>query len=164
MDLYVVILRNLHIFGGIIWVGFALVVVLALIPAVKNSNAQGHAMMRSLLTNSRFGMIFPISSIVTVVAGLLLYYNVSDGFNSDYMSSSQGIVLSIGVLFGLLAFGHGAAATGRATSKYAEALQKDGPEAQSTAAAFDKLVLHSYISTAMTVIAVVAMASARYVG
>lgn len=164
MDVYVVILRNLHIFGGIIWVGFALFTMILLVPAVKNMGTSGHTMMKGFLNNSRFAMALPAASVITTVAGLLLYYEVSDGFNADYMGSTQGIVLSIGVLAGLLAFGHGGAAMGKVTNTYVAALEKDGPESATVAAAFDKLTLHGYISTGLTVIAVIGMATARYAG
>lgn len=170
MDLYIIILRLIHIFAGIVWVGAGFFMLFVLMPAVCQMGLEGRAFMTSFGKHSRFDMLMPIASLLTTVAGLLLYYEVSDGFNADWMGSDGGIVLSIGVVAGLLAFGHGGAVTGPTSGKLAklgeQMTARDVPPTEEQISEFQalqrKFVLHGQISMVLLVIAVVGMSAARY--
>jgi uncharacterized membrane protein len=170
MDLYMIVLRLIHIFAGIFWVGSGFFMVFVLAPAARKMGQDGRAFMMGFGKHSRINMLMPMSSLLTTVAGLLLYYEVSDGFNADWMKSDGGIVLSIGVVAGLLAFGHGGAVTGPASGKLAklgeEISAQGGPPTEAQLSQIQalqaKFVLHGQISVLLLVIAVVGMSAARY--
>ncbi len=170
MDLMMIIFRLIHIFAGIIWVGAGFFMLLVLVPAVRSMDPNVPSVMGSAVFQKRFNRTMTISALLTTLFGLALYGEVSDGFNADWMSSDGGIVLSIGSLAGLLAFGHGAGALGPLTNKIArlgEALrEQDGPPTAEQRAELQALqaknVRHAQISMVLLVIAVAGMAAARY--
>jgi uncharacterized membrane protein len=165
MDILMVILRLVHIFAGIFWVGTGLFVAIIIIPAMQNMRSS--QLMQMIMRHSRFDMAMTVSALLTTLAGVWLYVRVSDGFNADWMRDPGSIVLSIGAVAGLLAFGHGGAALGSITGKYAKlAKALDGePSAaqqQELMALQARIATHSRISLILMIIAVIGMASARY--
>lgn len=170
MDLMMIIFRLIHIFAGIIWVGAGFFMLLVLVPAIRSMPRDTPTVMSSAVFQKRFSRVMAISAILTTLFGLALYGEVSDGFNADWMSSDGGIVLTIGSLAGLLAFGHGAGTLGPLQTKLArlgETLsEQDGPPSAEQRAELQALqaksVRHAQISMVMLVIAVAGMAAARY--
>ena len=170
MDIYMIILRLIHFFAGTFWVGASALLVLVISPAIKKMGPDGVKFMQNLNRMPSFGMFFPILALLTVISGALMYWEVSDGFNADWMELDSSIVLSIGAVAGILAFLHGGGTLGRASGKMnelAKAVEGQGgpptPEQQAelieTAAYFE---LHSRISFGLMIVAVAGMASARY--
>ncbi len=166
----VTILRLLHIVAGVIWVGAGITVSMYLEPALTKSGVDSGKVMRTLYTKTSFDKLMPIVSIITTVAGLILYYMVSNGFSDvNYMKSGQGIVLSIGALAGLAAFGHGFATLGKYSRRYAALIAEAGnnpsdEQLKSLNELEAKLTLHGKMSMWMGVVAVVFMAGARHIG
>ena len=74
-DMYVIILRLLHIVGGVIWAGSGLFQVLVLQPTARQQAAGGGAFMKSLMSNPRMGQLMGGSAIATLGSGLLLYWH-----------------------------------------------------------------------------------------
>jgi hypothetical protein len=150
---------------GVILVGFVE-------PAIHTMPAQNRQRFYwALYTRTRIGTAFPIASGLTTAAGLLLYL-VSQ--SHLYFSQNGNIVLGTGALFGLLAFGHGAAATGPLTGRYTAALAAaygteggaGGEISADQLASLEEITrkhdVHTRISVILGLIALVAMASARY--
>lgn len=170
MDTLMVVLRLVHIFAGIAWVGAGFFMMLVLIPLVQQMGAEGGRFMQSFAAKSRFGKVMLVSSLLTTLSGLWLYYRVSDHFNSDWMSASAGVVLSIGSVAGVLAFGHGAAQTGPGFDKMGSLARQieaqGGPPTEAQMAEMHALgernMQHGRISVLLEIIAVVGMAAARY--
>ena len=102
--LIITVLRLLHIVAGLIWVGAAILMSCYIEPALERAGAGGSPFLRALYRDSSFPRLIPLSALITTVAGLLLYGLMS---YHEAMSSSMGMVLTLGALFGLLAFGHG---------------------------------------------------------
>lgn len=165
----VTILRLIHIISGVLWVGVGVALSMYFEPALSRSGVDVSKVTRALYTKTGFDKLMPIVALLTTGAGLILYWAVSNGFSADYMRSGQGIVLGIGVVLGLLAFGHGAGALGRMSGKYV-ALVKDMPDTPTDAqqgeitAMEAKLMRHARISMWLGVGALFFMAGARYVG
>lgn len=162
-------LRLSHIFFGILWVGFGVVSAFVLHPLAKSMGEKGHAMLRVFYAYSNYNKIFPIAAIVTTAAGLIMWPARVDGMDFIGFSGTGDIIMIIGALIGLVAFGHGAGATGRFGGEYAKAAkafeETESPseeQASELATLRAKLFLHSNISGILTIIAAVAMASARY--
>ena len=163
MDLYIILLRIVHIFASIYWVGTALFLVLVLIPVSRRMGENSLNLVGPVYSSPMFGISFAVSAIATTIAGLLLWWEVSDGFNADYMGSDGGIVLSIGVLAGLLAFGHGLFALGKYSRQFATAYSAEPRNIDVAKNAENKIARNSYISLGLMIVAVVGMSAARYV-
>ena len=167
--IFITVFRLLHIISGVIWIGAGIILSMYIEPVLTKSGVDSSKFMRYLYTKSGFDKLMPIVAILTTVAGLVLFWLVTDGFGSvDYMRSGQGIVLSIGALFGLLAFGHGFAALGNMTRKYGLLVAEAGDnpnsdQASALQALEQKLMRHGRISMWLGVLALVFMAGARYV-
>lgn len=169
MDGFMVVMRLIHIFAAVYWVGAGMFVVAMLLPAVRAQGTEGDRFFLGFLKHTRFELSMPVSALLTTLAGLALYDRVSDHFNSDWMQSDAGIVLSIGSLAGIAAFLHGGAAIGRTTGKYRAALaavfegQDPTQEQRDTLARVRaKVMRQAPTSVVLQLIALAGMAAARY--
>jgi hypothetical protein len=166
----VTIFRFLHIIFGVIWVGFGTLLAWLMIPTAQRMGERGSTMLRTFVGYSPVGTIIGVSALVTTLAGLLLWpFRVQGAIDFRAFTGTGDIVMAIGAVFGLLAFGHGATATGRYTGVYAAAAKAydDDPSDANRAAlddAYSKMKLHANVSAWLTVIAVVCMSGARYLG
>lgn len=168
MDTLMIVLRVIHIFGGVYWVGASFFMAFLLSPAIKAAGSHGTRTLARLLDATYYATAFPVAAISTTLAGMILYYKISDGFNLDWMESTGGVVLSIGSVAGLLAMGHGGAALGSRTSRAAEMVKNfglDGPTPQQEAeflTLMEETDRHTKISLVLMLIALFCMATARY--
>jgi len=106
MDLYVVVLRLLHIVFGVLWVGFACFVPFVLMPSLMDAGPAAGPVMGAI---QRRGLPKIMSAFagITILAGILLLRRVSGGFRPEFMGSHMGMALSIGALAALIAFAIG---------------------------------------------------------
>lgn len=170
MDEYMVGLRLVHIIAGIIWVGFGWFMAFMLRPAVKALGQEGQSFMRGLAKHTPLVALMPVVALLTVVSGLLLYYRISDHFNSDWMGSTAGVVLTVGSIAGIVEFVFGGIVIGPTMGKIgqiASALESQGtPPSQDQLGQLRELQARmgwaEPASSAMTFVAVVGMAAARY--
>jgi mono/diheme cytochrome c family protein/uncharacterized membrane protein len=170
VDLYIIVVRLIHILGMVVWLGSGIFTIAFLQPAVTGLGIEGQRFMQSFFKHTRFEIAMPLSGLITVVAGALLFYRVSDGFNSDWMGSTPGIVLSVASLAGLAAFLHGATMIGPVTQKTTKLMREI--EAQGTPPSEAQMSLmrqlqgltrmHGQISVGLMLIAILGMVSARY--
>lgn len=171
MDIYMISLRLLHIFAGIFWVGTAFFFVLFLEPTITTAGPAGGTVM-GRLTLTRFPMVMAVSSIVTVVVGVLMYLKDSSGLQVNWIAAPSGVAITIGSLAGILAFLLGAIVQMPASARMA-ALQKEiqaagGPPTPSQMAELhvllDRISNASRWGAVLMVIAVIGMAIARELG
>jgi uncharacterized membrane protein len=116
-QIYIIILRILHIAGAMLWFGGGVFIIYVLDPTVELAKEDGTRFMHLLNRQRQFTALMPAASGTTLLAGLLLYERVSAGFNSDWMSSRPGMVLSIGAVAGTIAFITGAVFRSRIDKK-----------------------------------------------
>lgn len=168
MDILTVLLRLLHIVAAFAWVGLGAAMTFYIAPAAMAAGESGLRFLKTLLTRTSFGSIFGITAGLTTLAGILLYLFAD---SASRFTQTGNMVLGIGALFGLLATIHGGAVVGRSTGALAQALAQNVPDgdqpipADARASLTDlgqKLVGHARISMVLMVIALVGMASARY--
>jgi uncharacterized membrane protein len=127
----VLILRLLHIFGAFAWIGGAMFLNAVVLPTVKDAGPDGGKFMQWVGRTGRLTNLFTAASITTVLAGVILLYPISGGFQSTWFGSAHGIVLSIGGVIGILALLHGIFGAGAVARKSAalakEMAAKGGP-------------------------------------
>jgi hypothetical protein len=168
MDILLILLRLIHILAGVAWVGLAAALAFFIAPAALNAGGSGMHFLRSLFGGTTIARVFPMVSGITMLAGILMYVLSNSG---SHFSQTGNIVLGLGALFGIIAGIHGGAVTGRATKTLAEALMQPaladnqaipadtlaGLRAQG-----EKLVYHARVSFALSALALLGMAAARY--
>ena len=76
MDVYLIILRILHIAAGVFWVGAAALFFFFVEPTVKALGPTGGAFMGHLSKVKRMPLVILMSAGLTVLAGILLYLEV----------------------------------------------------------------------------------------
>ncbi len=170
MEIGMIVLRLIHIFSGVFWVGSLLVIVGFLQPAAALAGADGGRFMQSLYNRTRFGPVQGIAGALTVLSGLAMYLRDSAGLQIAWITSPSGLVLTIGGLAGILAGVVGGAMAGPAGARMA-ALTKQiqGSGAAPTAAQMTEMqALQKRVNqvtlwtTLLLVLALAAMATARY--
>lgn len=116
MEILLSITRAIHVFSAFIWAGVVFVNYAWLSPAVKESGPAGGQVM-GRIAKSSLPRAMTIAPILTVLAGLVLYWVYSGHFSAAYMTSWKGIALSIGALAGLAAFFEGWFVSGPTVNK-----------------------------------------------
>ncbi len=159
MDIYLIVLRLVHIVAAVLWVGTGFFTTVILVPTVVRLGTDAAQFIRGLGQSSVFKMVFPVSAGVTVLAGILLYLKPGE---SSHFSSTGWIVLSIGALAGIIGAIHGGAILGRMTGVYMGKLASGSADSGELSTLGAKLLQHANISLVLAVVALVGMASARY--
>ena len=114
MDL-TVLLRLIHISAAIFWVGTTFFMLFFLEPVIEHTGQAGNQVMQVLASNTRFPQVIALSGIITVLAGLAMYWRVY-GFDITTMFSSR-FPLTLGALAGFLAFFTGSYFQGRSVKQ-----------------------------------------------
>lgn len=102
MNYLMIVLRLLHIFSGVFWVGAALMLTFFISPTVTATKDAGQGFMRYFMGNTKFNLAMWTAAITTVVAGFILYWIDSDGFTSAWTHSGPGIGYGAAAGFALL--------------------------------------------------------------
>jgi uncharacterized membrane protein len=170
-DAYMVFLRIVHIVTGVIWVGSLFVVVVFVQPSAATLGAAGAPFM-SELRRRRFVDVVFADALLTVVAGSFLYWHDWHAYPSfgDWIGSSFGTALTVGALLAISGLSVAALVTrpmiGRLVSLGKHVAESGGAPATETAARIGvlqrRLVVAERASFSLVLVAVVAMASARY--
>jgi uncharacterized membrane protein len=83
------VLRVIHVLGGIFWVGSALFTTIFLMPAIATAGGNAGAVLgvmrqRGLLT------VLPVVALLTMASGLRLLWIMSGGFSGAYFRTGTG--------------------------------------------------------------------------
>jgi hypothetical protein len=123
MAIIITILRLLHIFGAVAWIGGGMFLISVVIPSVRDAGADGAKFMQAVGRSGRLTRMFTGASSTTFLAGLILYPLL--GYPTMMSKGSlPAIILTIGAVFGLLAFLHGIFGAG-AVARKSTALAKE---------------------------------------
>jgi uncharacterized membrane protein len=170
MDVYMLVLRLIHVLSGVFWAGSAIFFAILLIPAVGDAGEAGGRVMGAL-AERKLPRVLGAASGLTVLSGLLMYWRDSNGFSNGFMSSGPGIMFTTGALAALATLVTGGAIVGRATTRLAElgkAVAASGgkptPEQGAEMGALSaRVAKFGKINAVLLVIAVICMGTAQYV-
>lgn len=168
MNILTIVLRIIHIFAGVFWVGSAWWFVFFLGPTVQALGPDGGKFMGYLVTKRRIGVVITIAAILTVLAGWTLFFM---HYSIAGLSTSAGLTFAIGGVIGLIALAVGGGVTGPTTTKMTKLggeIQSAGKppttEQQAEMAALQKRLATAGLWTAiLTSLALLMMATARYI-
>ena len=170
-DLTMIALRMIHIFGAACWIGFTYFVAFFLLPALSAAGPASGAVLRSLVTRTKFSMAMSLSGAGTVVSGFLLMWKDSSGFDPAWMGSKTGMVYSTAALFGVISGamgGHTGGTIGTKIMVLGRAVDAAGgsvtPEQTAELAALQARLSQAMRRTATTLtIALAGMIAARHI-
>lgn len=162
-------LRLLHIVGGSVWVGAAVIMAFFLLPTARKGGPEGARFVGQVM--QRMGPGFGIMMLLTVVPGFIMYWRISGGFDRAWMGSPTGKALGAGAVASLLAIIVGMMINGPTRSRIValrKTLETQGraPTAtETTQLAHWQLRIErgARAAAALLVVAACAMAIARYV-
>ena len=172
---FYIVFRIFHIGAGVAWVGSVYFLVVFVQPTSAAIGPAAAPFMTELLGARRLVDRILVLAGVTILAGLILYLkdmNAVGGFG-DWVGSSEGLVFTIGGLCAIAAAAIGAFGTRPAVGellavgrKIGQASQEGGaPSADLTARVpvlQGKMKVFARVSFALLIVAVLAMATARY--
>ena len=104
MDIFYMVLRVLHILGGIFWAGGATAFVLFVAPAAAQTAPESNKFMANLTDKQKLSVWMSVGAGINVLAGILLFWRDSAGFNAAWFNSAFAMSFTIGALSGLVAF------------------------------------------------------------
>jgi hypothetical protein len=169
MDWTLAILRLLHVGGAVIWFGWGFVTDFITDRAVRVSGANGAVTWGNYITRTGQHILLPVVATVTVAAGGWLLYEIG-GFEEGFMETRFGVVLSIGMTAGVIAWVWGAIKYAPIGKKVGAVMAEigDGEATAEQVGQLDALRKQStrtgYVSMTLLVIALVTMTIARNVG
>jgi uncharacterized membrane protein len=162
MPVELIVLRLLHIAAGTFWVGTTLFGALFLLPSIQRAGPAGVPVLRRLFERA-FRKVIPIAALVTVLAGLRLYWKMSSGFSHAWIFSPSGMCFTAGGILGIAGLVVGAAHTGPTGTRLMMLLPERGEISGEAQTVLNRLAHGVRWAAVLTTGAVTLMAIARYV-
>jgi hypothetical protein len=166
VNAFIIVLRLLHILGGVLWIGTALLNTFFLSPTAAATGDAGQKFMAHLVGQARLSARITLASYLTVISGAALYWIDSQGFTSAWQSSGPGIGFGLGALAGFVGFGFGQIVAKSASTIARIVGQIQGAPTPEQAAALAqaraRMTSCGRISTAVLILSLALMATARY--
>ena len=161
------LLRIVHIVGGVIWVGGTLTMTFFIGPTIAATAEAGQKFVEHLMNNLKFSNRMSAAAGSTVLAGIILY-GLDARAGAAWQRSGFAIGLSIGAGFAIIGFIFGIL-IGRTTKAMAQlGAQFQGKPTNEQMAQMQSIrkqqATYSNISAIALILAVIFMATARYLG
>jgi hypothetical protein len=106
----IIVLRLVHVLGGIFWVGSVTFNGVFLLPTLAGLGPAAGPVMAGL-QRRRMPTVLPVVAVLTMLSGLRLLQLTSAGFSAEYFASGPGIAYSLGGLAAIAGFAVGMAFT-----------------------------------------------------
>jgi uncharacterized membrane protein len=104
MDIFLLVLRLVHVFAGALWIGGALMMNFFVGSSIRATTQAEEQFADYLKAGTRLSTPLTVSAILTILAGGILYWRNSQGFTSLWMSAGPGIGYGIGAVSALAGF------------------------------------------------------------
>jgi uncharacterized membrane protein len=165
-----ILLRLIHILSGVFWAGAVMIVAWFILPAQRRLGEPGLAFLQELMLHRRLRVFMMGAMILTILSGLTMYTRMAMLTHGAWTSTTNGIVLGIGGVAAIIGGGIG----GGVVSSAAKKLMTLGGQVQAAGvpptdtqqaemARLQGRISGAFrITAVLVVIAVAAMASARY--
>lgn len=165
-----VVLRLIHIIGGVFWVGTVFFITWFLNPAVRSTGQPGLIVMQEVMMRRKMSVYLMTAMGLTVLSGLTMYARMSMITHGTWASTTNARVLGLGALCAIIGGAIGGSIskkTGLRMAAIGQAIQQQGgppTDAQKAeiGALQDKMQSAMRIVALLLVVAVACMASARY--
>jgi hypothetical protein len=165
-----ILLRLIHILGGVFWVGTVFVITWFLLPSNKTTGQAGLVVMQEVMMRRKLSVYLMVAMGLTILSGLAMYARMAMITHGVWASTTNAKVLGFGALCGIVGGAIGGSiskATGMKMAAIGKAIQDSGQpptEAQRSeiTALQEKMQKVMSFVAILLVLAVAAMASARY--
>lgn len=165
-----IVLRLIHIIGGVFWVGAVFMIAWFLLPANRTTGQAGLVFMQDVMVRRKFSVYLMTAMGLTILSGLVMYVHMIMITHGAWASTAMGKVLGFGALCGIVGGAIGGSvskSTGLKMATIGKAIQDSGqPATEAQRAEIDALQTKSQkvmrVVAWLLLLAVAAMASARY--
>lgn len=103
MTILMIILRIIHIFSGVFWVGVSIFNIGFLQPTLQSTGGEGQKVMQHLTSRTRFTVTVYTAATLSLLSGLIMYWILFE-FRLSALSSGYGLLLTLGGIAGLIAW------------------------------------------------------------
>lgn len=167
----ILVLRVVHLVGGMFWVGSVVFSTIYLFPAMREAGPAAGAIMGSMQRRRLF-IVLPSVALLTILSGLRLMWITSAGFSAAYFATGRGITFGLSGAAAIIAFGIGVfiqRPTGIRIGEIQQAMAKasDDNARAELSAQLDRLQRRSatvgWFFLVLLMVAAVGMAVGRYV-
>ena len=100
--LWVNLIRVIHISAGVLWVGAAFLFLFFISPSVKATAPSSQAFLQYFIIRQKYPRFMGIVSILTVLAGAILYWRDAGGDILSWLQTGPGLGFTIGSITALL--------------------------------------------------------------
>ena len=164
------VLRFIHIVGGVFWVGAVFLMVGFIFPTVRETGQTGGRFMQELMQRRRLSVYMNTAAGLTMLSGFILMGRVIAATDGAWMNTRTGMTFATGGLATIIAAIIGGAIIGRGgqrLGKLGAAIQASGgPPSAEQAAEMSRLQARMgkamRVVAVLLLIAVTTMATARY--
>jgi uncharacterized membrane protein len=172
MTAEVIVLRIIHILGGVFWVGGMMFMSFFLMPVLAGLGPAAAPVMGGL-NQKRFPIVMPIVALLVILSGLRLLMIASANFGASYFQSAVGRTFSMAGGLAIVAFIFGMALVRPAMMKTVALGQQMGSAqddatrsriAAEMAATRKRGATGNMIVLTLLLLAALGMAVARYLG
>jgi hypothetical protein len=125
MHVYLLILRWIHILSGVFWAGSTFLMATHIEPSIRASGPEGGKVMQRIAARG-YAMVMGVAGGLNIVAGFILYWTASGHLRLAWITSGQGLALTLGGLSAIVAMVVGLGVAGRTVGR----LQAVGAEVQ----------------------------------
>ena len=171
-DTFMIVFRFLHIVAGAAWVGSAFLFVGFIGPSAAEVGPSALPLLTAAIKKRKIAKVITVLGVITVLAGWIMWLrnlNLS-GSLGGWVTSSFGLVLTIGGVLATISAYFGAVGVGRGVERLVdlgnEVAGSGGPPTPEQQARLDELgsslERHGKIDLVLLLLAVTAMATARY--
>lgn len=166
-----ILLRAMHIMGGVAWVGGLLFMGRFLFSSVAALGPAGGDLMDHLMRQRRLPVYLMSVAMTTVVSGLILYWHDTKVSGSTWPTRGSGLVFGIGGALAIIGVIIGMSVNSPAARRMAAIIggaksgrrPPSGEEVAEITRLQGRLAVSSKVVTVLVVLATLAMAIARYV-
>ncbi len=157
-----IVLKALHVVLGAYWFGAVVVFAFFIEPAVRDAGAGGGGVMMGIMKR-KYSVIISAGAGLTILTGFILFWMDSTAGGPDWVHSRPAMGYSVGAVAALAALAVGMLMV-KPNAKKITALMSSGgpPPAAEVNALFDKLQRGGRTVAALLMVAILAMAVARY--
>jgi len=163
-----IVLRLIHILGGVFWVGAMILLAGFLLPTVRATGREGGRFMQILMQQQRLQLYLGLAAALTVLSGITLYARMASATHGAWAGSRPGIAYGVGAVAAILAAAFGGGISGSAGRKMlalGQAIGSAPPSVEEQAELSrlqSRMALGARVAASFLVIAASAMAVGRY--
>jgi uncharacterized membrane protein len=163
-----IVLRLIHILGGIFWVGAMIMLAAFLLPTARATGPEGGRFMQYLMRQRRLQLYLGSAMLLTVLSGVVMYARMAAATHGAWAGSRPGMVYGVGAVAAILAAAIGGAigsSAGRKMLAVGQTIGPAGPSAQQQAELARlqaRMAMGARLAAGLLVVAAGAMAVARY--